>query len=328
MKILWFGVFSDYVKGLMREMAPMGAELLFVKSKGDEIEHLRLLQEAEYIVPNGIDLSEKYLRTAQKTKLIQLWGAGVDKYNLPLLRELNIGLQNGVGLNAPAVAEMTILHILAVNRKLIYVDREMRKGHWLKTEMRDQCNSLYGKTIGLIGMGNIGQKVAELMQAFNVGEILYYDVRRLCEDKEKTLGLTYSSIDELMQVSDIVSLHLPLTQTTRKIISKDRIASMKSTAVLINTARGGLVDEEALIEALKAGKFRGAGLDTFEHEPLSPNSPLLSLDNVVLTSHIAGAVIENVVPRIAHVYDCIVKFEKGVRVDERYIVLSREEGTL
>jgi len=323
-KILWLGIFSEQVRQMMRDLAPENAELLFVTSKTDKEEHLRLLAQADYVAPNGITMTEEYIRAAKNLKLIQLWGAGVDKYDQKLLKECNIALQNGVGLNAAAVAEMTVLHILAVNRHLPYVDREVRKGHWLKSEMRDKCNSVYGKTVGLVGMGNIGRRVSKMLHGLDVAKILYYDLFRLPAEQEKELNVNYCELDELIRCCDILSLHAPLTEQTRNMISRERIAMMKPDAILINTARGGLVDEEALAEALKTGKLRGAGLDTFAVEPPSADNPLFQLDNVVLTSHGGGAVIENIPPRIRHVYDCIEKFERGEAIDPKFVIVKRE----
>lgn len=322
-KILWFGIFSDKVKEIMKKNVPEGFDLLFVNSKKDKEEHMRLLAEADYISPNGIKMTEEYLRAAKKTKLIQLWGAGVDAYDQKLLKELNIALQNGVGFNAAAVAEMAILHILALNRRLLYVDHALRSGRWLKTEMRDQCSSLYGKTIGILGLGNIGCRMAELCYGMKAARVVYYDVFRVSSKIEEQLGVEYMEMDDVLRIADVVSLHLPLNENTRKIMNADKIALMKPEALLINTSRGPLVDQPALIEALKGGRIRGAGLDTFDPEPPASNDPLFALDNVVLTSHGAGAVFENIEPRVRHVYECIAKFECGEPVDERFVIVRR-----
>ena len=322
-KILWFGIFSDKVKEIMKAEAPECFDLMFVASKKDKEEHLRLLAKADYIAPNGIKLTEEYLRAARNAKLIQLWGTGVDAYDQNLLKELNIALQNGVGFNAAAVAEMAILHMLALNRHLIYVDSSLRQGRWLKTEMRDRCNSLYGKTVGILGFGNIGRRLCELAYGMKVARVVYYDVFRAPAKVEKALEAEYMPMDDVLKTADIVTLHLPLTESTRKIINAEKLALMKKDALLINTARGGLVDEAALVAALKNGTIRGAGLDTFDSEPPASDNPLFALNNVVLTSHSGGAVIENIVPRVRHVYECILKFEKGEPIDECYVIVRR-----
>ena len=246
----------------------------------------------------------------------------MDAYDLNLLQERNIALQGGAGLNAAAVAEMTVLHILAINRHLLYVDGALRSGKWLKSEMRDRCYALYGKTLGLVGMGNIARKVAQYAHGLDIGRVLYNDVRKLSSEAERELGIEYMELDDVIRNADILSLHVPLEPSTQKLIGRDRIAMMKPEAILINTARGGVVDEAALIEALRERRIRGAGLDTFDPEPPAPGNPLFELDNVVLTSHGAGAVRENIVPRIRHIYDCIVKFHRGEPIDPAYVILE------
>lgn len=322
-KILWLGTFSEHVKELMRKNAPDGFEIMFVQSKTDREEHLRALAQADYVSPNGIKLTKEYIEAAPNLKLIQLWGAGIDDYDLDWLKSRNIALQNGVGFNAPAVAEMAILHMLAVNRHLVYVDRTLRSGKWIKSEMRDRCSSLYGKTVGLVGMGNIGRVMARYLHGLDAGQVLYYDIRPMPGAQEEALDVEFCELDDLIRRSDIISLHLPLNDKTRKLIDRRRIGMMKPSAVLINTARGGIVDQEALVEALQAHRIRGAGLDSYDPEPPVAGDPLLQLDNVVLTPHTGGAVVENVEPRIQHVYHCISKFERGEPIDQKYVILTR-----
>ena len=153
------------------------------------------------------------------------------------------------------------------------------------------------------------------------GYRLYVDM--LMEEKEQELHVRYVPLDELMQISDVISIHVPLTDDTRGLISADRIAMMKSTAIIINTARGFIIDQEALVNALKEKKIRGAGLDAFEEEPLSADSPLLELDNLVLTCHHAGSVIDNVLPRAIHAYGNIEKFSRGEAIDPRDIIVKK-----
>ena len=215
--------------------------------------------------------------------------------------------------------------MLALNRRLLYVDRTVRSGRWIKSEMRDQCRSIYGKTIGLLGMGNIARKAAGYLKAMDAGRILYYDIRRLSPEQEAGLGVEFQELDDVVKQADILSIHLPLTERTKKLINRERLAMMKPDSILINTARGGIVDEEALIDALENHRIRGAGLDTFAQEPPAADNPLFAMDNVVVTSHGGGAVVENILPRIRHVYDCIVKFERGEPADPNYVVLKRRD---
>ena len=193
----------------------------------------------------------------------------------------------------------------------------------LGLEGKSDTVSLYGKTIGIVGFGNIGRRLCELVYGMKAGRVVYYDAFRASPETERSLNAEYMELDDLLRVSDVVSLHLPLNEGTRHIVNAEKLALMKPDAILINTARGAIVDEAALVEVLKARRIRGAGLDTFDPEPPAPDNPFFALDNVVLTSHGAGAVFENIPPRVQHVYDCIVKFEKGEPVDERFVIVRR-----
>ena len=325
-KFVWLGVHSEKVLEIMRKNEPAELDVYYAHSKTDKLEHLELLKDAEYVSANGIKLTDEYIMAAPKLKLIQSWSAGTDAINTALLKERGIALQNGVGFNAQAVAEMTVLLMLAANRYVSYVDRSVRKGKWLKVEMREKCHSVYGKTIGLIGMGHIGRIVTKYVHGLDCKEVIYYDPFRLSEEEEQRLNVTYMPLEEVIRNADILSLHCPATPKTEKMIGKEQLASMKRDAILINTARGKLVDEPALIEALQNGTIRGAGLDTYSPEPPAADNPLFQMDNVVLMSHGGGAVIENVEPRVKHVYDCCLAFERGEEIPKKYIVVPRPEN--
>lgn len=324
-KFVWLGIHSDTVLEIMRRNEPEGLDVYYTKSKNDKEEHFALLKDAEYVSANGIKLTEEYLKAAPKLKLVQSWSAGTDAINVELCKQLGIAVQNGVGFNAQAVAEMTVMLMLAVSRYVSYVDRAIRSGRWLKVEMREKCHSVYGKVVGLVGMGHIGRIVARYVQALDCKEVIYFDTFRLPEEEEKRLGLRYLPLDEVIKEADILSLHCPSTPQTNKMIGKAQLESMKNDAILINTARGKLVDEAALVEALKNGTIRGAGLDTYDPEPPQKDNPLFELDNVVLMSHGGGAVLENVEPRVKHVYDCCLAFERGEEIPSKYIVVPRPE---
>lgn len=322
-KIVWLEVQNQAVMDEANKALPQGFEVVYPKSRTDTVEHTRLIAEADYLITQGIYVTGEQLRQAKKLKMIQKFGIGVDKIDCKAAEELNIPVCITAGANSVPVAEMTIALMLCVNRRIPYVDKAVRRGEWPKAEMRAQCYMLQDKTVGLLGIGNIAKQVAKRLKGFDVGEILYYDIFRLPEEKEKELGVRYAEVDELMAVSDVISVHVPLTDETRGMISRERIARMKPTAILINTARGYIIDQDALIDALKNKKIRGAGLDAYEEEPLSPDSPLLALDNLVLTCHHAGSVIDNVLPRARHAYGNIEKFAKGEEIDPRDIVVKK-----
>ena len=322
-KIVWLQVQKQAVRDEANKALPEGFEVVYPTSGTDTQEHTRLIAEADYLITQSIYVTREQLQGAKKLKMIQKFGVGVDKIDCKAAAELNIPVYITAGANSVPVAEMAVGLMLAVNRRIPYVDRSVREGQWLKAEMRAQCYMLADKTVGLIGMGNIARQVVKRLSGFDVGEILYYDVFRLPPEREGALGVRYVPLDELMARSDVVSIHVPLTDETRGLVSRARIALMKPTAILINTARGFIIDQDALIDALREHKIRGAGLDAFEKEPLDPDSPLLELDNLVLTCHHAGSVIDNVLPRARHAYGNIEKFSKGLEIDPRDVVVKK-----
>lgn len=322
-KIVWLQVLNPAVKAEANKALPEGFEVVFPTSSTDTEEHDRLIEEADYLITQSIYVTGEQLRRAKHLKMIQKYGVGVDKIDCKAAKELNIPVCITAGANSVPVSEMAIGLMLAVNRRIPYVDKAVRAGQWPKAEMRAQCYMLQGKTIGLVGIGNIAKQVAKRLSGFDVKEIVYYDIFRLSEEKEQELHVRYVPLDELMTVSDVISIHVPLTDETRGMISAERIGMMKPTAILINTARGFIIDQDALIDALREKKIRGAGLDAFEEEPLSADSPLLALENLVLTCHHAGSVIDNVLPRAIHAYGNIEKFSHGEAVDPRDIIVKK-----
>jgi phosphoglycerate dehydrogenase-like enzyme len=226
------------------------------------------------------------VREAKKLRLLQLLTAGYDEIDLRLASELNIPVATNGGTNAWAVAEHAIALLLAVYKRLVPTDRKVREGRWREGFSAFSITEVAGKTVGVIGAGNIGRKVATRLAAFET-TVLYYDIIP-SPQIEKDVGARRVSLDEILREADIFTLHLPLLKETRGIIGPKQFAMMKPTAVLLNTSRGGTVDEEALIEALREKRIAGAGLDVYHDEPVSPDNPLLKLDNVVVTPHIGG----------------------------------------
>jgi phosphoglycerate dehydrogenase-like enzyme len=181
--------------------------------------------------------------------------------------------------------------MLAITRGLMHLDNRTRKGEWDKELARGNSKQIYRKTVGIIGLGAIGRQVAKLLRAFDT-DIVYCDPIPAPASLEKKLKLQRVSLNNLLTISDIVTLHLPKNKKTSLLIDKDKISQMKKDAILINCARGGLVDEFALSQALRNGRLFGAGIDTFSTEP-PENNPLISLENVILTPHCAGATLDN-----------------------------------
>lgn len=322
-KIVWLEIHAPDLMEKEEKILPEGFTLVHPTSLTDKEEHLRLVEDADYIIAGRIPVTAEYIAAAKKLKMIQKWGIGVDKIDCEAARERNIPVNITAGANAIPVAELAVGLMLAVSRKIPYVSRTMREGKWVRTEMRAQCYMLNQKQIGLLGIGNIAKKVARMISGFGT-EVVYYDVFRLPEEQERELNVHYMPFDELIKTSDIISVHVPLLDSTRGMVGAKQFEQMKQGAILINTARGPIVDEPALIAALESGKLRGAGIDAFTQEPVDPNNPLLKMDNVVCTCHIGGAASDNVIPVTEHAYRNIVAFSKGEAVNPKDVVVSKQ----
>jgi phosphoglycerate dehydrogenase-like enzyme len=223
------------------------------------------------------------LEAAPRLRLVQKIGVGVNTIDLEACRARGIAVCNMPGTNSRAVAELTLGLLLAVLRRIAWLDRESRAGRgWaLPEDLADRLGELGGRRVGLLGMGAVPRLLAPVLAAMGA-EPIYWSRREKPDAPARFLPL-----DELLATSDVVSLHLPLTAETAGFLSAERIARMKRGAILINTARGGLVDEPALLLALADGHLAGAGLDVFEREPVPADHPLLSRPEVVVTPHLA-----------------------------------------
>ena len=302
-------VWAPAVRAVVRQVAPPELDLHFATSY-DDAEQFGLMERAEIVLAGWAQVTEPMLARAPRLRMIEKWGIGVDRIDVEAVRRRNIPLAITAGSNAGPVAELAIALMLGVYRRLAQVDSALRRGQWLKAEMRGLCYQLTGKTVGLLGFGNIGRTVARRLRGFEV-RVIYFDSSRASADVETALGAQWVPLAELLAESDILSLHAPFVPETAKIINVEAIAAMKTGAVLINTARGELVDEAALYDALVAGKLRGAGIDAFETEPPPPDHPLLALDQVLATPHVGGAVFDNVDNVARHAIGNILKFLRG-----------------
>jgi len=200
--------------------------------------------------------------------------------------------------------------ILAVLRKLPYAHDSVRAGQWLKNDIGIECHSLTGKSVGLLGMGNIGKKVVNMLSPFDV-KIFYHDPVRLSEREESHLKVSFLPFHDLLKEADILSLHCPLTSETEGLIGEEEVDMIKPGAFIVNTSRGPVFDESALVTALKSGHIGGAGLDVFSAEPLNYDNPLLKLNNVVLTPHVGGLTLETFSMMMRNAFENIGLFNRG-----------------
>jgi phosphoglycerate dehydrogenase-like enzyme len=250
-------------------------------------EQKRVAADADFLMVYRASLHDDVLRAAEGVRMVQVLSAGYDSMNLRLMRDLEVPCCNNGGANSRAVADHAVLLMLAVYKQLMAAEQSTREGRWGQPITGMNTFEMADKLVGILGLGNIGRQVARRVQGFEA-KVQYHDLFPLAPELESELGVTRVGIRELFETSDIISVHTPLTPGTRHIVSRDLIGLMKPTAVFVNTSRGPVVDEPALIDALSEGRIAAAGLDVFEKEPVDQDNPLLSMDNVVVTPHSAG----------------------------------------
>ena len=311
--------FHPHIKEAIAAAAPADWALLFIE-ESTLAARAAVLRDADMAFVMAAPMPKELLAAARRLRFIQKLGAGVDRIDLDVCRSRGIGVARLHAGNSIPVAEHTVLLMLAVYRQLPQIDRRTRAGAWQKEDARGMHRQLQNKTVGLVGFGAIGRQVAKRLRGFEV-TIIYYDPVRASRDVEQRLAVSYADLDALVRTADIVSLHLPLLPQTAGIIDAKRIRAMKPGAVLINCARGGLVDEAALVAALKDGRLFGAGIDAFASEP-PVGSPLLELDNTVVTSHLAGATLDNFSGIIARAVENAKTVLRGDTLPETDVVIA------
>ena len=246
------------------------------------------------LLPPIRHINRKILKAAKGVKLIQVISVGYDFIDIEAATELQIPVANNPGYATSSVAEHTLMFMLMLLKKGLRLHEMGNTKQWTLSEKQgfwDQVWELRGKTLGILGLGSIGKEVARLASVFRP-EIIYFKRTRLSEEEEKELGVEFCSLDDLLVRSDILSIHVPLTDETRGMIGRGEIAKMKSGAILLNLARGEVIDEEALAEAVLEGRLSGVGTDVLienrRGNVVETPSPLLDLENVMITPHMAG----------------------------------------
>ena len=293
---------------IARGMAGAGFELVVAAAASPE--YRAALKDAAYLVGFVAGLIDEALfRAAPQLKLVQMFSAGYDNADLEAARRAGVPVANNGGANSVAVSEHALLLMLAASRGLIGQHANVVAGRWRGNAMPRQ-RELAGKTLGIVGLGNIGKKTARLGAAFGM-TVQYYDIVRLDEAAEDALGVRFRLLPEILRGADIVSLHVPLNATTKAMIGADQLALMQPSAILVNTSRGPVVDEAALLAALAEHRIAGAGLDVFADEPPPADHPLFALDTVVLTPHVAGPTVESTTARLRNAFDNIQRVARG-----------------
>jgi phosphoglycerate dehydrogenase-like enzyme len=271
----------------------------------DDDTFYRELPEAEVIWHVLRPLSGKDLEKAQRCKLVHKMGAGVNTIDVDTATRLGIAVANMPGANAPSVAEGTVLLMLAALRRLPALDRITREGNGWPSDpsLGETVRDIGGCTVGLVGYGNIAKTVETMVAAIGA-RVLHTSTRDDGHQSWRTLA-------DLLAESDIVSLHLPLTEKTSRMLDREALSRMRPDAVLVNTSRGGVVDEDALVDALRTGGLAAAGLDVFAVEPIPADNPLLRLDNVVVTPHVTWYTVDTMRRYLEHAVDNCRRMRDG-----------------
>ncbi len=310
MKIVFLeslGISDEEFNRISKPLTDKGHELVVYDDGESDGETLKTrVKDAEILVLANMPLSGEVIDAAEKLKYISVAFTGYDHIDLEKCKEKGIQVSNAAGYSTKSVAELTFGLIIALLRSIVPLEDVVREGG---TKDGYRQTDLSGKTLGVLGTGDIGGAVAELGLAFGCNVIAYNR-----SEKQELIdkGVEYKSLDEVLKTSDIVTIHTPLTDETKNLIDKDKLALMKASSFLINTAVGPIVDNDALAEALHNGTIAGAGLDRVDMEPPIPaDYPILAAPNTVLVPHIGYATDEAMVRRAEITFNNIVKWEKG-----------------
>jgi len=300
----------DAIVEIARSLMPQGYELTVSDRWAPDFPEA--MREAEYFMGfSRGGMGKEFYDMAPALRMVQLISAGYDQIDIEAARKAQVPVANNGGSNAIAVSEHALMLILAVLKKLAWLHRNVVSGKWRVGDFANpRLYELHGKTVGIVGLGTIGKKVARRVRAFDA-KVQYYDIVRLTEDQEDALGVRFALFRELLETSDVVTLHVPLTDVTRGMMGAREFAAMKPSAILINTCRGPVVDEVALHKALTSGQIAGAGLDVMVEEPPKPDHPLFALDNVIFTPHMAGPTWENWTRAFRNAFDNIQRVAAG-----------------
>jgi len=316
-KVMYYSHAAPDVYGIIRDAAGDDFEMVFLDND-DFDERLKKVADVDVILATVVYLDEAHLAAAQDLKVIHHQGVGwQDTTPWQEIKKRDIPLAITTAGTTLGVAEHTVLLMLAAAKRLPHVDAELRKGIWHTNTYRGVSRELYGKTIGYIGMGRIAQAVAERLKGFGAPGIYYDPMFELPADQAAALGLRAGSLEDVLSSADFLSVHVPLTDGTRNLIDAGAIKQMKPDCIVVNTARGGIIDEHALAAALKAGDILAAGIDVFETEPAKADNPLFGLNNVVVTPHISAGTRDAMSAKMNALFDNLRGFFRDGTLENR-----------
>ncbi|CAB1063864.1 D-3-phosphoglycerate dehydrogenase (EC [Olavius sp. associated proteobacterium Delta 1] len=316
-KVFYFSHAPQSVYEIIREEVPPGFELISLNEDSDD-ERKKKLAECAAVIVAARPMTREFIEAAPGLKLLHHQGVGYqDTVDVAALKERQIALALTPAGTSIGVAEHTLLLSLAVCKRLPYADSELRQGRWHINSLRPYSFELNGRTVGYVGMGRIGQETAARFKAFGTAGIYYDPHAALSPGREEALGLSRVEFNELLAAADILTLHVPSGDDTYHMIDEDALKQMKPNAIVINTARGTVIDEAALCKALQEGRIAGAGLDVFETEPFQPDNPLAAMPNVVLTPHISAGTRDALKTKMRALFQNVQRFFNGDELENR-----------
>ena len=298
-KVLFINPLKDYVDRVVNS-TPEGFTVKVMPPEADVSDVCREAADADFLI-SGVDVPEEVFRAAKNVKFIQYMSSGYGQLPIGVLDDLGVPVAQ-MKTHSISVGEHAVTLMLTVLRRIPASVQLMRDGKWRQDLDEMSYSELYNKTVGIVGMGNIGRWVGKVVHQGFGANVVFYDNAQIPLTVSELIPARPVSLEELMAISDIVCLSVPLNAESDKMIGRDELALMKRSGVLVNVGRGEVVDEGALVECLREGRIAGAGLDVYEREPLNTASELLNLEQVVCTPHMAGVGWENVERRIATVW--------------------------
>jgi phosphoglycerate dehydrogenase-like enzyme len=310
-KVFYFSHAPQTVYDIIREEAPAEFELVTLDRDSDHERKMKIV-DCEAVIVAAQPMRGEFVEAAAQLRLLHHQGVGYqDTVDVQALRERNIALALTPAGTTIGVAEHTVLLALAVCKRLSFADSELRQGRWHINSLRPYSFELFGRTMGYVGMGRIAREAAVRFKAFGTSGLYHDPFVCLSSDEKFALGVRCASFDDLIATADVVTLHVPAGKDTHHLINEDALRRMKPQAIVINTARGNVIDEKALCRALQEGWIAGAGLDVFEEEPFRPDNPLAKLPNVVLTPHISAGTRDALKTKMRALFENMQRFFNG-----------------
>ncbi len=313
---------AENALGLREFVRSRGHELVATTETGPALDPI--IADASVVIATPFwpaYITRERLAKMPNIQLLLTAGVGSDHFDLAAASERGLTVAEVTGSNVVSVAEHVIMQILALVRNYIPAYLEVVHGGWDIAKVAARSHDLEDKTVGIVGMGRIGQRVALRLRPFDV-DVYYYDNRRLTTAEEQVLGARYLSLDALLPVCDVISINAPLTPATDRLFNRDRLSRMKKGAYLVNTARGRIVDTDALVEALKSGRLAGYAGDVWYPQPAAPDHPWRTMPNHAMTPHVSGTTLEAQRRYADGIRDCLTKFFDGAPLDRDFLIIE------